>query len=174
MFLVETVDDVAKVQVRDPERVAVVTQTTLSVDDTHAIIDAIRTRFPKVITPKKDDICYATQNRQTAVKELARRVDTVFVIGSPTSSNANRLVEVARNAGATAHLIEDAADVGAPMLAGAAAVGLTAGASTPEELVQQVVARLQELGCGSIENLRTAEENVYFPLPRELRQEGAL
>ena len=173
MRLVETVADVAKVEVRDPEKVAIVTQTTLSVDDTRAIIDAIRARFPKVIAPKKDDICYATQNRQTAVKELARRVDTVFVIGSPTSSNANRLVEVARNAGAAAQLIEDAGDIDPAAVAEARGVGLTAGASTPEELVQRVVRRLDELGCSAVEELRTADEKVYFPLPRELRQEGA-
>ena len=173
MRLIETVDDVAAVEVRNPDRVAIVTQTTLSVDDTRDIIAAIRRRFPNVIAPKKDDICYATQNRQTAVKELARRVDTVFVIGSPTSSNANRLVEVARNAGATAYLIEDANDVHAERIAGAQAVGLTAGASTPEALVQQVVARLHALGCGAVEDLRTADEKVYFPLPRELREEAS-
>jgi 4-hydroxy-3-methylbut-2-enyl diphosphate reductase len=173
MHLVETVADVDKVSVRNPDRVAIVTQTTLSVDDTREIIAAIRRRFPNVHAPKKDDICYATQNRQTAVKELARRVDTVFVIGSPTSSNANRLVEVARNAGATAFLIEDAGDVDADRIAPAKAVGLTAGASTPEALVQQVVARLHELGCGEVQDLRTADEKVYFPLPRELRQETA-
>lgn len=169
MQLVETVEDVAKVQVRDPDRVAIVTQTTLSVDDTREIIEAIRRRFPNVHAPKKDDICYATQNRQTAVKELARRVDTVFVIGSPTSSNANRLVEVARNTGATAYLIEDTGDIDAARIAATGSVGVTAGASTPEALVQQVVDRLQELGCGEVEDLRTADEKVYFPLPRELR-----
>ncbi len=173
MRLVETVADAAQVEVRDPETVANATPPTLSVDDTRAIIDAIRARFPKVIAPKKDDICYATQNRQTAVKELARRVDTVFVIGSPTSSNANRLVEVARNAGAAAQLIEDAGDIDPAAVAEARGVGLTAGASTPEELVQRVVRRLDELGCSAVEELRTADEKVYFPLPRELRQEGA-
>ena len=117
MHLVETVEDVARVQLRDPERVAVVTQTTLSVDDTRDIVDAIRQRFPSVRTPPKDDICYATQNRQTAVKELARQSDFVLVIGSPTSSNANRLVEVARNEGTAARLIEDAHDIDPAWLA---------------------------------------------------------
>jgi len=171
MRLVETVADVDRVVVRDPERVAVVTQTTLSVDDTRDILQAIRTRFPSVITPKKDDICYATQNRQAAVKELARRVEVVFVIGSPTSSNANRLVEVARNSGARAFLIEDADDIDAAALAAVRAVGLSAGASTPESLVEAVIARLQVLGCERVEHIRTADENVVFPLPRELRQE---
>lgn len=169
MQLVETVADVANVTVRDPARVAIVTQTTLSVDDTRDIIEAIRVRFPLVHTPKKDDICYATQNRQTAVKQLAQPDRVILVIGSPASSNANRLVEVARNAGATAHLIEDSEDIELSWLAGCASVGVTAGASTPEELVAAVVARLQELGCGSVEQLQTAEEHVTFPLPRELR-----
>lgn len=173
MQLVETVADVAAVQVRDAERVAVVTQTTLSVDDTREIMEAIRARFPHVVTPTKDDICYATQNRQAAVKELAQRVDVVFVIGSPTSSNANRLVEVARNSGARAYLIEDAGDVRPDLVADATAIGLTAGASTPETLVVAVSQRLHELGCGAIEHIRTAEENVVFPLPRALREATA-
>ncbi len=170
MQLVETVDDVARVVVRDPAKVAVVTQTTLSVDDTREIIDAIRKRFPDVVTPMKDDICYATQNRQTAVKELAKRVDMVFVIGSPSSSNANRLVEVARIAGARSELIEDRDDIRPEALDGVRSVGLTAGASTPEKLVEAVAERLRSLGCASVEELRTAEEHVLFPLPRELRQ----
>lgn len=174
MQLVETVADVGRIVVRDPERVAVVTQTTLSVDDTREIMDAIRARFPKVIAPQKDDICYATQNRQAAVKALARRADVVFVIGSPTSSNANRLVEVARNAGARAHLIEDAGDLSRELVGEPASVGLTAGASTPESLVEAVVARLSELGCGAVEHIRTADENVVFPLPRALRSGVAL
>lgn len=173
MQLIETVADVATVHVRDAERVAVVTQTTLSVDDTREIMEAIRTRFPHVVTPTKDDICYATQNRQAAVKELAQRVDVVFVIGSPTSSNANRLVEVARNSGARAYLIEDASDVRAALVGDATAIGLTAGASTPETLVSAVSDRLHELGCGAIEHIRTAEENVVFPLPRALREAPA-
>ena len=172
MHLVETVGDIERVQVRDPERVAVVTQTTLSVDDTRGIMEAIRQRFPKVRTPAKDDICYATQNRQTAVKELARRCECVLVIGSPTSSNANRLVEVATRAGTTARLIEHANDVDPAWLDGVRAVGLTAGASTPETLVREAIARLQSLGFTAVRDLTTAEEDVTFPLPRELRDEA--
>jgi len=171
MHLIETVEDVARVQVRDPERLAVVTQTTLSMDDTRAIVEAVRRRFPSVRTPPKDDICYATQNRQTAVKELARGSDKVLVIGSPTSSNANRLVEVARNEGIDARLIDDARDIDPAWLAECHTVGLTAGASTPETLVQDAIARLQTLGFPEVRDLQTAEENVSFPLPRELRGE---
>ncbi len=169
MHLVETVEDVDRLVLRDPERVAVVTQTTLSVDDTRAIFDAIRRRFPAVRTPAKDDICYATQNRQTAVKELARRSDFVLVIGSPTSSNANRLVEVAACEGTPARLIEDSHDVRPEWLEGVRSIGLTAGASTPETLVAETVAHLQTLGFGPVRDLSTAEEHVTFPLPRELR-----
>ncbi len=169
MHLVETVADVASLTLRDPERVAVVTQTTLSVDDTRAIVDAIRQRFPSVRTPPKDDICYATQNRQTAVKELARQTQFVLVIGSPTSSNANRLVEVARHEGTAAHLIEDAHDIDPVWVAEACTVGLTAGASTPEPLVQEAIGYLRALGFSTVRDLQTAEENVTFPLPREMR-----
>ena len=169
MHLVETVADVAGVAVRDPQRVAVVTQTTLSVDDTRDIVEAIRQRFPAVHLPAKDDICYATQNRQTAVKELARQSDYVLVIGSPTSSNANRLVEVARNAGTAAALIEDAGDIEAEWLAGVRSVGLTAGASTPEELVEAAIVHLRGLGFTQLRDLTTAVEQVTFPLPRSLR-----
>jgi 4-hydroxy-3-methylbut-2-enyl diphosphate reductase len=173
MHLVETVADVARLQLRNPARVAVVTQTTLSVDDTRAIVDAIRQRFPSVRTPPKDDICYATQNRQTAVKELARRSQFVLVIGSPTSSNANRLVEVARNEGTPARLIEYAGDIDPVWVADVHNVGLTAGASTPEPLVQQAISSLRELGFAVVRDLETAEENVTFPLPRELRNESS-
>lgn len=173
MHLIETVDDVAHVNVRHPERVAVVTQTTLSVDDTRAIVEAIRQRFPSVRTPSKDDICYATQNRQTAVKELARQSQFVLVIGSPTSSNANRLVEVARNEGTAARLIEDAHDIDPAWLGAATTVGLTAGASTPEPLVQEAIGCLQNLGFATVRDLQTAEEDVTFPLPRELRSDAA-
>lgn len=171
MHLVENIEDVERLQLRDPERVAVVTQTTLSVDDTRDIVEAVRRRFPKVRTPAKDDICYATQNRQTAVKELARRSELVLVIGSPNSSNANRLVEVAKNEGAKALLIEDDGAIDASTVAGVDSVGLTAGASTPELLVQRVIARLQELGLQAVRDLVTAEERVTFSLPRELRAE---
>jgi 4-hydroxy-3-methylbut-2-enyl diphosphate reductase len=173
MQLVERVEDVGKVQVAAPERVAVVTQTTLSVDDTDEIMDAIRARFPQARTPRKDDICYATQNRQTAVKELACQSDAVLVIGSPTSSNANRLVEVARNAGVLARLIEDANEIEPGWLDQARTVGLTAGASTPELLVQETIACLRRLGFEAVRELRTAEEHVHFPLPRELRSAAA-
>ena len=173
MHLVETVDDVDKLVVVDAEKLAVVTQTTLSVDDTRDIVAAIRRRFPKVLTPGKDDICYATQNRQTAVKELARRSDFVFVIGSPNSSNANRLVEVARNEGTAAALIENGSGVDPTLVEAATTVGLTAGASTPESLVQGAIARLRELGFMTVRDLTTAEENVTFPLPKPLREDGA-
>jgi len=169
MHVLETVADVEHVRIDNPQRVAVVTQTTLSVDDTRAIMHALRQRFPDIRTPGKDDICYATQNRQTAVKVLAQRSDVVLVIGSPTSSNANRLVEVAKHAGATAHLIEHAADIDPHWIEGARAVGFTAGASTPESLVQNAIAHLRALGCGAVQELVAAEEDVVFPLPRELR-----
>ena len=172
IHLVETVQDVDHVAVADPEHVAVVTQTTLSVDDTREIIEAIRRRFPAVSTPGKDDICYATQNRQTAVKALAQASDLVFVLGSETSSNANRLVEVAEKQGTPARLIESAADIDAALLDGRSAVGLSAGASTPESLVRETIDALAGLGYHDVQELRTAEENIVFPLPRELRGEG--
>ena len=170
MHLVESLEDVEELEVADSAKLAVVTQTTLSVDDTREIMTAIRRRFPDVRVPGKDDICYATQNRQTAVKELADRSDFVFVIGSPNSSNANRLVEVARNEGTASRLIEDADGVEAAMVRDVCTVGLTAGASTPESLVQGVVERLRSLGFSSVRNLTTAEENVMFPLPKSLRR----
>jgi len=169
MHLVETVEDVAQLHPADPQRLAIVTQTTLSVDDTRAIVEALRQRFPRVRTPARDDICYATQNRQTAVKELARRSQLVLVLGSPTSSNANRLVEVARNEGIPARLIEDAHDIEPAWIDELVTVGLTAGASTPEPLVQEAIGRLQALGFVAVSDLQTAEEDVTFPLPRELR-----
>ncbi len=172
MHLVETVEDVERLEVANPDKLAVVTQTTLSVDDTRDIVAAIRTRFPNVRTPGKDDICYATQNRQTAVKELARHCDFVFVIGSPNSSNANRLVEVARNEGTDSLLIENASGVETRVVESIRRVGLTAGASTPESLVEGVVFRLRELGFGQVRDLTTAEENVTFPLPKQLREGG--
>jgi 4-hydroxy-3-methylbut-2-enyl diphosphate reductase len=167
--LVETVDDVARLQLADPDRVAVVTQTTLSVDDTREVVEAIRRRFPKVRLPSRDDICYATQNRQTAVKALAANSECVFVIGSTTSSNANRLVEVARKAGTTARLIESAGDIADSEIAALTAVGVTAGASTPESLVQETLEALLARGFSRIEQLETAQEKVVFPLPRGLR-----
>ena len=170
--LVETVADVERLKVRDPSRLAVITQTTLSVDDTRAIIDAIRQRFPGVRTPAKNDICYATQNRQTAVKELAQRTDFVLVIGSASSSNANRLVEVARSEGTSARLIEDAEAIDGAWFGATRTVGLTAGASTPELLVREATDRLRTLGFGSVRELTSVEENVAFSLPRELRDDA--
>jgi 4-hydroxy-3-methylbut-2-enyl diphosphate reductase len=169
IHLIETVDDVARISLSQTDRVAVVTQTTLSVDDTQEIVDAIHRRFPAVRAPNRDDICYATQNRQTAVKALAEASDVVFVLGSPTSSNANRLVEVAEKSGARARLIESAGDIDPHDVSGCSVIGLTAGASTPESLVRDTIAALGELGYRNVEELRTADEDVVFPLPRELR-----
>ena len=166
--LIETVEDVERVQVRDPDRLAIVTQTTLSVDDTREIVAAIRRRFPKVRVQTKDDICYATQNRQTAVKELAARSDLVLVIGSSTSSNANRLVEVARGNGARCFLVENLAELEPAALDGVRRIGITAGASTPEVLVEEIIGALTG-GGRSVESLVTTEEDVSFPLPRGLR-----
>ncbi|HYB99498.1 MAG TPA: 4-hydroxy-3-methylbut-2-enyl diphosphate reductase [Candidatus Limnocylindrales bacterium] len=173
MHLVETVADVERLALPADTPVAVVTQTTLSVDDTREVVEAIQRRFPHARTPKKDDICYATQNRQTAVKELARASELVLVIGSPTSSNANRLVEVARNSGARARLIECAGDIEPDWLEGIVSVGLTAGASTPETLVQETIERLRQLGCTTVRDLETAREDVTFALPREMRSIAA-
>jgi 4-hydroxy-3-methylbut-2-enyl diphosphate reductase len=169
--LVETVADVQRVEVEDEDRLAVLTQTTLSVDDTGAIIDALRRRFPRIHLPPKDDICYATQNRQNAVKAIARRADLVLVVGAPTSSNSNRLVEVARAHGADARLTECAADIDPSWLEGAHVIGVTAGASTPETLVEEVIERLQSLGCEEVEGVKIVDERVRFTLPPELKQE---
>ncbi len=169
MYLVETVEDARRLQVRRPDRVAVVTQTTLSVDDTREIIRVLQERFPTLRTPPKDDICYATQNRQTAVKAIAAQADLVLIIGSHTSSNANRLAEVARRAGAPAHLIDSARAIEPHWLKECNTVGLSAGASTPEILVEEALARLAEFGFGQVETWVSAEESVRFPLPRELR-----
>jgi 4-hydroxy-3-methylbut-2-enyl diphosphate reductase len=169
MQLVETVEDVARVRVRDPEKVACLTQTTLSVDDTQEILDALRARFPAIRLPRKDDICYATQNRQNAVKELCRAADVVLVVGAPESSNSNRLVEIAAKAGARSHLVQSAADIDPAWLAGAGCVGVTAGASAPEVLVEQVVERLRRLGATRVDSLSAPDEGVVFQLPAELR-----
>ena len=162
----ESVADVEALELPNPEKVAYITQTTLSVDDCRAMVDALRRRFPQVHEPAKDDICYATQNRQNAVKELARRCGVVLVVGAPASSNANRLVEVAIHSGARAYLIESAEDIRPEWIAGN--VGLTAGASTPEAVVQDCVERVRALGEYRLEELRLAEERVMFPLPGEL------
>lgn len=172
MHLVENVEDVARLQVRDESRLAYVTQTTLSVDDAAAIVDALRARFPGIIGPKKDDICYATQNRQDAVKHMTRDCDLVIVVGSPNSSNSNRLREVADNRGIEAHLVDSADRIKPEWLAGRRNVGVTAGASAPEVLVRQVVERLTALGADGVRQLEGNPEHVVFPLPRELLKTG--
>jgi 4-hydroxy-3-methylbut-2-en-1-yl diphosphate reductase len=171
MHLVETVDDVARLQVRDGARLAYVTQTTLSVDDAQAIVAALKARFPAIRGPKKDDICYATQNRQDAVKFLTPRCEVVIVVGSPNSSNSNRLREVAENMGAQAYMVDSAADLRPEWVAGKRRVGVTAGASAPEVLVDQLVARLKELGAGSVQQLEGITERVVFTLPRALARQ---
>jgi 4-hydroxy-3-methylbut-2-enyl diphosphate reductase len=168
MYLVETTQDVAELQVRDPANLAFVTQTTLSVDDAAMVADALRARFPGIMEPKKSDICYATQNRQDAVKIMAPDCDLVLVVGSPNSSNSNRLREVAERKGAAAYLVDHPDMIQPAWLESARRVGVTAGASAPEVLVQQVIGRLKELGAVSVRTLPGVEENVAFPLPREL------
>lgn len=170
MHLVETVADVQTLQVSDPEKLAYVTQTTLSVDDAQTIVDALRARFPTIVGPKRDDICYATQNRQDAVKFMAPRSDLVLVVGSPNSSNSNRLREVAEQFGVPAYLIDNAGQIDPSWLDGRKRVGVTAGASAPEVLVDAVIARLRELGAASVRTLDGTPENVNFPLPKELAQ----
>ena len=166
IVLVETVEDAERLEVRDPARVAYITQTTLSVDDVRQIVAALKRRFPAIHEPAKDDICYATQNRQNAVKELSRRCSLVLVVGAPESSNANRLVEVAAQHGARSFLIESADDIYPEWIEGD--VGITAGASTPEDIVQQCVARVCSLGDYQVQEFRMVEERVVFPLPGEL------
>jgi 4-hydroxy-3-methylbut-2-en-1-yl diphosphate reductase len=168
MYLVETPDDVAALAVKDPSNLAFVTQTTLSVDDAAKIIEALKQRFPTIQGPKKDDICYATQNRQDAVKALAQQSDVVIVVGSPNSSNSNRLREVAELLGVPAYMVDIAADLKSEWVAGKARVGLSAGASAPEVLVLEVVARLRELGALEIKNMTGVEERVVFPMPKSL------
>jgi 4-hydroxy-3-methylbut-2-enyl diphosphate reductase len=170
VYLVETVDDVARVTVRDPGRVAWATQTTLSVDDAAAIVTALKERFPAIVGPRRDDICYATQNRQDAVKALSREVDVVIVVGSPTSSNSNRLREVAALRGLPAYMVDSADELRPEWVAGARRIGVTAGASAPELLVRQVVERLAALGAASVKELEGIVERVSFPLPKELGQ----
>ncbi len=169
MYLVENEDDVHSLQVSNPGRLAYVTQTTLSMDDTAKVISALRARFPAIQGPRKDDICYATQNRQDAVKLLASQCDLVLVVGSVNSSNSNRLRELAERSGAQAFLVDDADDVQPAWLADKHAVGITAGASAPETLVQGVIARLVELGAQLPEELAGKPENVVFSMPKELR-----
>jgi 4-hydroxy-3-methylbut-2-enyl diphosphate reductase len=173
MVLVETVEDVARLQVRDPAKISYVTQTTLSVDDAAAIVAALKARFPSITGPKKDDICYATQNRQDAVKFMAPQCDVVIVVGSPNSSNSNRLREVAQSRGIEAHMVDNAAQLKAEWVAGKKIVGVTAGASAPEVLVNELIARLKALGAGSVRQLEGVSENVVFTLPRELGSRAA-
>ena len=168
MTLVESVEDAECVQVRDPAKVAFLTQTTLSVDDTRAIIEVLRRRFPSIQGPPQEDICYATQNRQNAVKGLAGRIDLLLVVGAPNSSNSQRLVEVARAGGVRAMLVEDAGDIDPASVRGAGTVGVTAGASAPEDLVGRIVARLREMGGGEPVEVPSVVENVRFALPPEL------
>ena len=173
VLLISTADDVARLDVRDPDKLAYVTQTTLSVDDTKAIIEALKTRFPEIVGPNTKDICYATQNRQHAVKQLAEEVDVILVIGAPNSSNSNRLKEMAEELGVRSYLIEDASQLQPEWIADAKAVGVTAGASAPDVLVQDLVARLHDLNDVKLELMAGVEENVRFRLPPELADEPA-
>lgn len=168
MYLVETPEDVQTLVVSDPDRLAYVTQTTLSVDDAQRIVEALRQRFPSIVGPKKDDICYATQNRQDAVKFMARQCDLVIVVGSPNSSNSNRLREVAAALGCEAYMVDGAAQLQPSWVNGKLRVGVTAGASAPEVLVQAVVQRLKELGAAGVTQLDGIKEGVTFPLPKGL------
>lgn len=169
MYLVESVEDVTRLQVKDETNLSYVTQTTLSMDDTAKIVAALRARYPGIKGPKKDDICYATQNRQDAVKALSKSVDLLLVVGSRNSSNSNRLREVAEGQGVCGYMIDGPQDIQREWLEGVGRVGLTAGASAPEELVQQVVARLREWGADIIEEQPGKIENVSFPMPKTLR-----
>jgi len=168
--LVQTVEEAHTVQVEDPAKVAVITQTTLSVDDTRAIVEALKVRFPKLVAPKKDDICYATQNRQNAVKSIARDAEVILVIGAKNSSNSIRLTEVAEDAGRRAYLINDAREIDPRWFEGVSCVGVTSGASAPEHLVHDVIETLQRLGATQIEERELVQEDVSFGLPLELAQ----
>ena len=168
MYLVETPEDVAKLKVVDESHLAYVTQTTLSMDDAARIIEALKARFPGIVGPKKDDICYATQNRQDAVKLMVKQCDLVIVVGSPNSSNSNRLREVAHNAGVEAYMIDRAEQLQEQWLKGKTRIGVTAGASAPEVLVQEVIVRLRQLGAENVEEISGIVETVVFPLPKDL------
>ena len=173
VLLVETVDDVVRVDVRDPARLAYVTQTTLSVDDTQEIVAALKARFPAIVGPHKEDICYATTNRQEAVKAIAPRCDALLVVGAPNSSNSRRLVEVARRAGcAYAQLVQRATDIDWRALEGIASVGITAGASAPEVLIDEVIAGFADRYDVTVERVEAAQEDVEFKVPRVLREAG--
>ena len=169
MYLVEDVDDVNDLVINNPDHLSYVTQTTLSMDDTANVIDALRKRFPNIHGPKKNDICYATQNRQDAVKKLAKESDLVLVVGSPNSSNSNRLKEVAERIGTEAYLIDNETEINQDWLAGKNNIGLTAGASAPAELVENVIAKLREWGIKTITNQDGKEENIVFSLPKDLQ-----
>ena len=173
IILVQTAEEVAALEAPDPERVAFITQTTLSVDETAEIIAALRARFPAIVSSKSDDICYATTNRQIAVKQLASECELVLVIGSTNSSNSNRLVEVAREHGAASHLIDNHSQVREEWLEGVETVGITSGASAPEELVERLVELFRERGAEDVSELRTVHEDVRFMLPKEIREEIA-
>ncbi len=169
MYLVDDASEVASLEVRDPDNLAYVTQTTLSVDDAARVVEALRARFPNIRGPKKDDICYATQNRQDAVKKLAAECDLVIVVGSPNSSNSNRLREVAANVGIASYMLDNAEELQPEWLQGKHRIGVTAGASAPDVLVQGVIERLKMLGAGSVTPLDGIEETVNFPLPKALQ-----
>jgi 4-hydroxy-3-methylbut-2-en-1-yl diphosphate reductase len=173
IVLVQSADEVDRLEIANPDKVAFITQTTLSVDETAQIIERLRRRFPKIVAPKSDDICYATTNRQIAVKQLARECELVLVIGSTNSSNSNRLVEVAREHGAASHLIDNHLQVRDEWLQGVETVGITSGASAPEELVERLVELFRERGAGEVSELRTVDEDVRFMLPKEIRSELA-
>ena len=173
MYLVETEDDVARLDVTDPGKLAYVTQTTLSMDDAARIVAALKARFPGIVGPKKDDICYATQNRQDAVKIMAPQCDVVIVVGSPNSSNSNRLREVAKNLGRDAYLVDTADDLRPEWIKGKRCIGVTAGASAPEVLVHDVILRLREMGVRRVRELEGIEEKVIFPLPKAISSPAA-
>jgi 4-hydroxy-3-methylbut-2-enyl diphosphate reductase len=168
MYLVQSVGDVATLTVREPAKLAYVTQTTLSIDDAAEIVEALKRRFPQIVGPKRDDICYATQNRQDAVKLMAPNCDMVIVVGSPNSSNSNRLREVAARRGTQAHMIDSARDLDPEWIRGKRVIGVTAGASAPEVLVQEVIERLKQLGAGDVRELGGVVETTVFPLPKGL------
>jgi 4-hydroxy-3-methylbut-2-enyl diphosphate reductase len=169
IYLVETIEDVERLNVRDGSQLAYVTQTTLSVDDARAVVDALKRRFPDIVGPKRDDICYATQNRQDAVKALARQCDVVLVVGSPNSSNSNRLREVAHAQGVPAYMVDRAEELQPEWLTGKSLIGVTAGASAPEVLVRQLLQRLRALGASEVRTLEGIAEKVAFPLPKALQ-----
>ena len=168
MYLVETPEDVAALQVRDAQKLAYVTQTTLSIDDAARVVEALKTRFPNISPPRSDSICYATQNRQDAVKLMARDCDLVIVVGSPNSSNSNRLREVAQHQGVESYMVDDASHLDPAWIAGKKKIGVSAGASAPEVLVQEVISKLQALGAAEVAELQGVVENVVFQLPKNL------